>query len=969
MVKSIVGWFRGLFTSRTKAQGLSNEPTHSQVERLIAAAGGASAQGGSLYSKPTYSQFERLIAALGGGSGSGSGSGSGLPAKRDKLDLGVYDFLPESWEVSGSKALFSGGTYTWDDASSQWRLSNGQRAIRAKAGAPNTYQLVFDPGTAGELAVCEWEGTAVQDVPFTHNGESWAVTVEGRGNAGLKPTGDTLVKKSEVPVVAGFVDGAGYSADYQGKPSILLKHGDNVVATVDASAFVVDGMVEDVYIGDATSGPEGTQDEDESGKLVIKFNTDAGNKVIRLSLTDIFNPENYPTKSYVDTTFVEKGATNVLIGSGASKANNVTNAVVIGVNASANGSTTSSAVAIGTEAKAKKTGAIQLGAGENSEEKSLQFRGTKVVGGDGKIPTSSLRDFLALESVPDRVIAASTAYVVGDVLGDSGKAYRCKKAYTSAETPSDVVAPSADTEHWTEVPVLSDKESTVENITGLSVFSDTVTYNVNAPVVYDGKIWICKAKHNAGAWNEAHFALSRVLVNKAAQPSNNVAVGSSTIANSNNSVAIGWAYCGGNGNVAIGNGAKVETYGSVQLGTGTNSTPKSLQFRGFQLAVETKENGVTKCKIPNERLNVDKTLSLEDAPADAKTIGTVLKGKINSSVFAPDFDAGVAYEANTHVTSNGCVYKCKVAVDAPEQGESNPLPKDDIWDSEHTENHWIEVDVGDLFANNKVTSLTSESTDEQYPSAKCVYDALNGAGSKPTRLYNENGADALDDKGQLFDSVVETGGHWEVDVVDNMGYNTGHYVYTYVGIVNGMHRWSQGGSTSATDRNIQISGDQVSWYSQFRFKQKVTSGVDPTSTSGSESMAGTYTGSDSRHSVTAVYVPQRPQIQSDPYAHFALESLPDRTWVAGKWAVGDLVKHDGKAYRCKAAAKLSDTTVPSSDTTHWTEVPVLTGVTQLFAGRSLPQAPTQNEVAEVVKEIFHALGGTISTTSSNDDNP
>lgn len=731
MVKSIVGWFRGLFTPRTKAQGLSNEPTHSQVERLIEAAGGASAKGGSLYSKPTYSQFERLIAALGGGSGSGSGSVSGLPAKRDKLDLGVYDFMPETWEVSGSKALFSGGTYTWDDASSQWRLSNGQRAIRAKAGASNTYQLVFDPGTAGELTVCEWEGTAVQDVPFTHGGESWAVTVEGRGNAGLKPTGDTLARKSYVDAsVAGTVDGAGYDAKYgnEQKPTILLKHGNRVVATVDATDFVVDGMVDDVYIGTATSGPKGTQDEDESGKLVIKFNTDAGNKVIRIPLEYIFNPDNYPTRSYVDTTFVEKGATNVLIGSGASKVNNVTNAVVIGVNASANGSTTSSAVAIGTEAKAKKTGAIQLGAGENSEEKSLQFRGTKVVGGDGKIPEASLHYVPALESVPEQTIAASTSYAVGAVVVDSGKAYRCKSAYTSAATPE---SPSVDTAHWTEVPVLAGKES----------------------------------------------------------------------------------------------------------------------------------------------------------------------------------------------------------------------------------------------ASNKVTSLTSESTDEQYPSAKCVYDTLNGAGAKPTRLYNENGADALDDKGQLFDSVVETGGHWEVDVVDNMGYNTGHYVYTYVGIVNGMHRWSQGGSTSATDRNIQISGDQVSWYSQFRFEQKVTSGVDPTSTSGSESMAGTYTGSDSRHSVTAVYVPQRPQIQSDPYAHFALESLPDRTWVAGKWAVGDLVKHDGKAYRCKAAAKLSDTTAPSSDTTHWTEVPVLTGVTQLFAGRSLPQAPTQNEVAEVVKEIFKALGGTISTASSNEDNP
>lgn len=58
----------------------------------------------------------------------------------------------------------------------------------------------------------------------------------------------------------------------------------------------------------------------------------------------------------------------------------------------------------------------------------------------------------ALEEVPNRAIAASTAYAVGDLLGDAGRAYRCVLAYTSAATP---VAPSSDSGHWKEVPVLS----------------------------------------------------------------------------------------------------------------------------------------------------------------------------------------------------------------------------------------------------------------------------------------------------------------------------------------------------------------------------------------------------------------------------------------------------------------------------------------------------------------------------------
>ncbi len=40
---------------------------------------------------------------------------------------------------------------------------------------------------------------------------------------------------------------------------------------------------------------------------------------------------------------------------------------------------------------------------------------------------------------------------------------------------------------------------------------------------------------------------------------------------------------------------------------------------------------------------------------------------------------------------------------------------------------WIEVAVSVELSNNKVTSLSAASTDTQYPSAKCVYDAINAA--------------------------------------------------------------------------------------------------------------------------------------------------------------------------------------------------------------------------------------------------
>lgn len=59
--------------------------------------------------------------------------------------------------------------------------------------------------------------------------------------------------------------------------------------SIDARAFVKDGMVSDVFI--------------ENGNLVIRFNTDAGQQDLNVPLTGIFVPENYYTKEEVDTKF------------------------------------------------------------------------------------------------------------------------------------------------------------------------------------------------------------------------------------------------------------------------------------------------------------------------------------------------------------------------------------------------------------------------------------------------------------------------------------------------------------------------------------------------------------------------------------------------------------------------------------------------------------------------------------------
>lgn len=61
----------------------------------------------------------------------------------------------------------------------------------------------------------------------------------------------------------------------------------NVVKSLDASAFIKDGMVSNVTVS--------------GGNIVITFNTDAGKDDIKIPVSDIFNSSNYYTKSSTDT--------------------------------------------------------------------------------------------------------------------------------------------------------------------------------------------------------------------------------------------------------------------------------------------------------------------------------------------------------------------------------------------------------------------------------------------------------------------------------------------------------------------------------------------------------------------------------------------------------------------------------------------------------------------------------------------
>ena len=117
-----------------------------------------------------------------------------------------------------------------------------------------------------------------------------------------------LSNKPTIPTVptnvSSFVNDAGYLTQHQSLADVFGKvnydsstkrinfYGKDdtsmttVLGYVDASSFVVDGMVEDVRI--------------ENGNLVIDFNTDSGITDITIPLTDIFDPSNYYTTEDID---------------------------------------------------------------------------------------------------------------------------------------------------------------------------------------------------------------------------------------------------------------------------------------------------------------------------------------------------------------------------------------------------------------------------------------------------------------------------------------------------------------------------------------------------------------------------------------------------------------------------------------------------------------------------------------------
>ena len=121
--------------------------------------------------------------------------------------------------------------------------------------------------------------------------------------AGKADVNDIPTKTSDLTNDSGFIDTTALSTLFDGAEydsstkRINFKHGSNILAYVDATDFIKDGMVESVVI--------------EGGYVVITFNTDAGKEAIRIDITDIFDPSNYYDKTAVNGLL--EGKQNVIL--------------------------------------------------------------------------------------------------------------------------------------------------------------------------------------------------------------------------------------------------------------------------------------------------------------------------------------------------------------------------------------------------------------------------------------------------------------------------------------------------------------------------------------------------------------------------------------------------------------------------------------------------------------------------------
>ena len=151
----------------------------------------------------------------------------------------------------------------------------GEVGVQGPQGADGAQGPQGADGTSGD------EGKQGPEGPQGVDGVQGPQGPQGdRGFQGPKATTEEVVEALEG---TNYFNGVEYVSSAE---TIIFTNNGVEKGRIDASEFVIDGMVDDAYIS-------GTN-------LVIVFNNDASGKTIEVPIEDIFNPNNYYTKDEID---------------------------------------------------------------------------------------------------------------------------------------------------------------------------------------------------------------------------------------------------------------------------------------------------------------------------------------------------------------------------------------------------------------------------------------------------------------------------------------------------------------------------------------------------------------------------------------------------------------------------------------------------------------------------------------------
>lgn len=159
----------------------------------------------------------------------------------------------------------------------------------------------FYPLTAAEGVVFQ-DGSYLSSKQFANNG---TLTIQQDGTT-IGTFSANASTNSTVNIVTGASADSVASAIYNSstqKIEFYNATGTHLDTDIDATAFIKDGMVQNVVITTGTGVNVG------KSVLKIDFNTDAegdGHTDIEIPLENIFNPTNYYTKTETDNTFLSK---------------------------------------------------------------------------------------------------------------------------------------------------------------------------------------------------------------------------------------------------------------------------------------------------------------------------------------------------------------------------------------------------------------------------------------------------------------------------------------------------------------------------------------------------------------------------------------------------------------------------------------------------------------------------------------